>query len=702
MESQKLRYAATVATMTAEVAALQKALAFERQQSVRLRNALDELSEDISREAYGRRREISLRLALLAREESLQETLSRWVRKARESLESIDIGSGDTEALTKIQELFYRIILDAGGIIYTIYGETPPDEVPLGMSARVILAEHTVANLNRELQVELDKRMALVRELASANTGPPLSESLAEVSTNPHQAPIPPSPSSKRNPLLIQIDPMPTKLNGSIDKSATGDPSQFLSPSPIEVSPQSSTPTNAFSSFQASIPVPVTAPSSGHIPSDATQAPADPDHPNDTLTSTITITPSIVSHTEITPPSTVVHAEPYEEPKSDAGIVGPSLASEPQIPTGNTQQSLSEPSSTNSITFPSSDAHNDSDTSRQSEAMAVIVQAPTISTLSLQTHSSSSISREAPLQQSHPTLARLRGTKHRYNSTQRGFRDCHLALKSLKETVMAPPAADTSVTIQKAVERLDDFNEDARVELEIRIADEERLVAGYVALLSIPGAISDEINEADLDEQIRAFADGTDQAVEKNVQQFTSKLEDLQHDIACIKMYVHENSAGDDSPASAAKVLPGWSSWTAGLLTPSRPVSPSPTFGSVMTSPRLRHSSSFSRSPKQSAESLRPSSDLLSNLGLRIAMPSHAIPASSSPSSRNSTSRLDSRSRTISGLHILGLGKRAASFGYSMTPTTKSPSVSREPSLSGMPPVQDEEKSGGALESDVE
>ena len=71
MEGMKARYTANAATLGAQINHLQKALETERRQSEKLRQALDDLTEDISREAYGRRREISLRLAFLGREESL-------------------------------------------------------------------------------------------------------------------------------------------------------------------------------------------------------------------------------------------------------------------------------------------------------------------------------------------------------------------------------------------------------------------------------------------------------------------------------------------------------------------------------------------------------------------------------------------------------------------------------------------------------
>ena len=62
MENLKIRHAATTSTLETQIESLRKSLLFERKQSETLRRALDELSEDISRESYGRRREISLRL----------------------------------------------------------------------------------------------------------------------------------------------------------------------------------------------------------------------------------------------------------------------------------------------------------------------------------------------------------------------------------------------------------------------------------------------------------------------------------------------------------------------------------------------------------------------------------------------------------------------------------------------------------------
>lgn len=698
MESQKLRHAATIVTMSAEIASLQKTLSFERQQTVRLRNALDELSEDISREAYGRRREISLRLALLAREERLAESLSRWMRKAKESFVLVDSTSSNPDDLLKLRETFDKIISGAETILQTLDGESPPDNASSGSIARVIAAQDAVSKLTREMQVELDRRLALTRELSLLHT----------------ESSSPPASDLEKSPL----DVFKAKSVSPVEKEAS---SQALSypGSPervdIPVSPSECEAPERVAEYQsqgqspAEVPTPppiAVIPSSEPEVSRLLQTDLVVQSTNHTLDINDTPSPSsavpVLPDIETTKPEAAEHADMHQVSDLEVNTIDSSSTEEMKTTfTLDETADLSQGPVTNSISFPT--AKSDAYFTDQILDQTTLVEQHITPSSSSQTHSSS-ISRDAPLQQSHPILTELRNTKRRYDVTQRGFRDCHIALKDLNEAIMELPPSDASVTIQKAVERLDDFNEDARVELEIRIADEERLVAGYEALLSIPGAISDEINGNDLDSQIQAFVDGTDPTVSKNVQQFASKLDDLQHDIACIKMVVHEASAAENSTqpfnANSSKAPAGWSVWTAGLLTPPRPVSPGPTFGSVMTSPRLRHSSSFTRTRKQSIDSLNLGSGPLANLGLRISMPSHVIPTVL-PTARHPSSGLDPRPRTTSGMHMLGLGKRSTSFGYNITPT-KSPSV-RMPSMSSGPLIQsDDEKEDGDLASDVE
>ncbi|KAF9553724.1 hypothetical protein CPC08DRAFT_727687 [Agrocybe pediades] len=186
--------------------------------------------------------------------------------------------------------------------------------------------------------------------------------------------------------------------------------------------------------------------------------------------------------------------------------------------------------------------------------------------------------------------------------------------------------------LRAALSRLDDYTEDARVELEIRVGDEEMAVKGWEALLSVPVLVNDDGEppvpfQSEVEEQIKAFVSGDDPAIKKAREGFERKLEDVLHDIAVLKRVVHDPSSfelpiegngtaaaasssslnlhlsvnGDSSSSGAslattsASTSPsaGWTSW---IRSPSRSASPAPTptFGSIMTSPRspLRHSSS--------------------------------------------------------------------------------------------------------------
>jgi hypothetical protein len=170
----------------------------------------------------------------------------------------------------------------------------------------------------------------------------------------------------------------------------------------------------------------------------------------------------------------------------------------------------------------------------------------------------------------HPLLADLLRVRHRYNEVQRAFRDCHLALEALKITV-SPASPDPALLnsssavrtsrvspglLQTALDRLNDYTEDARVELEIRIADEALMARGFEALLSVPGALSSAStlslpqlhiqedhesapSQSEVEIQVEAFISGTDPDVQRSQQLLSRKLDDIQHDIAAIKLAVH-------------------------------------------------------------------------------------------------------------------------------------------------------------------
>ncbi|KDQ50094.1 hypothetical protein JAAARDRAFT_200258 [Jaapia argillacea MUCL 33604] len=282
-------------------------------------------------------------------------------------------------------------------------------------------------------------------------------------------------------------------------------------------------------------------------------------------------------------------------------------------------------------------------------------------------------------------LASLLQVKDRYDDLQRSFRNCHLALKDLKSTLSSPSSASSSSMLpllKTAVGRLDDYNEDTRVELEIRVADEERIVRGYQTLLSVPGAISDEVEWREVEGDVRKFVDGGGDR-EKVREGFGKKLDDLQNDIAVIKRTFYEIES-TPSPSTPSTPSGGWSTWTSGLLggggSPSRPATPAKTFGNVMTSPRLRHPN-LDGTRKTSASHDSNPADPFGSLGLRIPMPSY-VPSPPRPETTTTirpqigmnigigTPPPGQRQRTISGMYMLGLGSRRSSMVVQKEPVT--------------------------------
>ena len=247
-------------------------------------------------------------------------------------------------------------------------------------------------------------------------------------------------------------------------------------------------------------------------------------------------------------------------------------------------------------------------------------------------------------------LSELDNVSNRYDELQNSFQSCHTTLQALKNTVHE--LANPSSVFHIAVDRLDDYCEDARVELEIRVADEERITRGYQALLSIPGALSDEVNADQVKAQILQFAEGSDVGVQKAIEVLKHKLDDLQNDIAILKRALHETASSiderDTSLAQGHRSVSGWVSWTNTFLTASRSPSPAPvpTFGAVVTSPRLYHAPPLQR--------FRPSSDdtqsAFAGLGLRIATPTTIF-------GRQAAQETIPRHRVSSTMFNVGIGR---------------------------------------------
>ncbi|KAG5649943.1 hypothetical protein H0H81_001374 [Sphagnurus paluster] len=312
----------------------------------------------------------------------------------------------------------------------------------------------------------------------------------------------------------------------------------------------------------------------------------------------------------------------------------------------------------------------------------------------------------------HPLLSELAETQHRYDVLQRAFRDCHLALESLSIPSAGGGAAPPDV-LRTALQRLNDYTEDARVELEIRIADEALVARGYETLLSVPGAlpspspssysshssasqaspyplsVHDDLDDhgptrADIEQQIQAFVSGTDPGVAKALRGLTRKLEDVQHDIAALKRAVHEEATAPPLPPPSAPATTGtnaaggWASWIRSPASPaSHPASSSerPTFGNVMTTPRLRHSPSLNfGSVRRPGVELSAGSDPFASLGLRVPMPSYS--STSVGYAPPLLPQQEPRTRTVSTMYMLGLGGRRPSGPLGRVAPSSSPTPS--------------------------
>jgi hypothetical protein len=148
---------------------------------------------------------------------------------------------------------------------------------------------------------------------------------------------------------------------------------------------------------------------------------------------------------------------------------------------------------------------------------------PLITTSLLSSHEPTTPTSPPPTQlnpHSHPLLQGLAKARTQYDHIQRGFHACHVALESL---IASLPSTSTTASssnlyphhyqryptplnassgtdnnthsgvipediLNAIIQRLDDYTGDARVELEIRVSDEEVLGRGYEALLVLPGA----------------------------------------------------------------------------------------------------------------------------------------------------------------------------------------------------------------------
>lgn len=639
LENLKVRHAATTTTLNAQIDYFQRSWFAEKGTIERLRMALDDLTEEISQETHGRRREVSLRLACVGREESLAEQLRLWHRKAREHYQHASLLTSVEEVL----DVFGRTISESDGLLGVLDGDLYLEDLPAGSLARVIVARDAAGFLSQELQVETERRMQLEKYLAHIQEQQPSlptsTEQLSETDESPssHVAEVSPEDTgTDASPAHSEADTKSFIPRVEVDK-------------PLPCSPTSPIPSRPSPNLVLYHPSPVVTSPLDDVPwLDPELSGSDEaieEEENIGATSPTTPPPKVIVES-VDPSIPSVHVSPVDpEP-------APTISNRPMSP----MEEVSSPA----------------DHSKNPPAPLSLTPQSAVSEI----HSPISIVR-TPTPQVEPEdptrqelLEKLTMATSRYDHLQKAFRECHTTLKELAKSLSSVPQSDTVGLVRITVQRLDDFNEDTRVELEIRSADEERTTQAFRTLLRVKGAIVGGEEMGDLEQKVIGFVEGTDNSVSRTMRQFSQKLDDLTHDIASIKAFVHDlpHHVPEHSRSSGR-----WSTFTTSLLgqrSDSRPVSPAPTFGSVMTTPRLRHAPSL---PHLHKSPTQEPSDPLAELHLRIPIPS-PIPVSSSPPIARPPSR---QQRTVSGMHILGIGPRGGLLG--------SPNASRRTSFTQVP-----------------
>ncbi|WVQ95587.1 hypothetical protein IAU59_002684 [Kwoniella sp. CBS 9459] len=190
LDNLRTRSQATASTLRSEVTTLKKQLAVEKGRSEKLRIALDELSEGMSREAAGRRRETALRLKMLAADEKRARRVEAWLDRVRRSREGAEGAVAESDLLESLLDEGVEAV--SGNVEVTDVGKdkqrswrglaslnpikrnkAKSESVTNGTAerdaeqeslARILLAEELVTTLVADLQAETERRMDLERQ----------------------------------------------------------------------------------------------------------------------------------------------------------------------------------------------------------------------------------------------------------------------------------------------------------------------------------------------------------------------------------------------------------------------------------------------------------------------------------------------------------------------------------------------------------
>jgi len=197
LDNLRARSTATQTSLRIEIASLRNQLSAETCRAEKLRNALDEISEGTSREAAGRRREVALRLKMLAIEEKRERKVEAWLDKVNRARQGAEGAVVEPDILDMLLDAGIEAVekektdLKEPKAWKRILQKKPVEPLPARDEreeslTRVLLAEDLVNTLVADLQMETERRMELERQRVDwlakdAIAGAPVPAALSEV-----------------------------------------------------------------------------------------------------------------------------------------------------------------------------------------------------------------------------------------------------------------------------------------------------------------------------------------------------------------------------------------------------------------------------------------------------------------------------------------------------------------------------------------
>ncbi|ORY35668.1 hypothetical protein BCR39DRAFT_511403 [Naematelia encephala] len=178
LDNLRARSAATHATLRNEVLALRGQLRGETERATRLREAMDEMSETLAREAVGRRREVAMRLKMMSLEEKKERKVETWLDKVRRARAGAEGAVLEPDALEVLLDEGVEAVTTEDKVVgndksrsWNLLGKKKKvQEASVAAQneqssvARVLLAEDLVNTLVQDLQIETERRIELERQ----------------------------------------------------------------------------------------------------------------------------------------------------------------------------------------------------------------------------------------------------------------------------------------------------------------------------------------------------------------------------------------------------------------------------------------------------------------------------------------------------------------------------------------------------------